>query len=166
MPQEDKRLIIRVDHSQHPNVPNWLGEAVHPDWERVGPTEYDLEALNPWRHDGQKHGYQMTGNAIYRYLQENNMIASCLSLLDGQAIQAQASAADFRRHTKCSSAALWGSVRPYGSHSESLHVLCIIIEQGGNKLELRWNFLGWYFDGRIPALRFPESMLNTAPVIS
>ncbi len=159
MPQEDKRLIIRVDHSQHPNVPNWLGEAAHPDWERAGPTEYNLGALTTSLHDRQNGGCHVKGHLIYTDLQEGSMLQSCLSLLDGQVIQAQVSAADFQRLAKCKCAALWKSLRLHRDKSKTPYVPFIIVRDG--KLVLSWYSLDWYFDFRIPALRFPESMLNT-----
>ncbi len=79
--------IIRVDRSIRPVYPNWAKTIMHPELEATGPAEYDLFEVEPWLHEGQKNGQHIAGYQIYKYLKEQKMLKSCLSLRDGEEIR-------------------------------------------------------------------------------
>lgn len=83
---------IRVNRSVRPVYPDWAATA----WtgndgfmklEAAGPSKYDLAKVILWRHDLQTDGHEILGEELYQYLRENQILESCLSLHDGEAIQ-------------------------------------------------------------------------------
>ena len=86
-PEPVPDTIVRVDRSIRPVYPDWVKTVMHPELEPTGLVEYDLGAVDPWLHDGQKNGRSMEGNELYEYLKEKKMLESCLSLRDGEEIQ-------------------------------------------------------------------------------
>jgi len=45
-PSEDPRYVIRVDRTRRPIYPSWIKRLVHPELECVGPTEFNLFAID------------------------------------------------------------------------------------------------------------------------
>ncbi len=141
--------IVRVDRSIRPVYPDWVKTVMHPELEPTGLVEYDLGAVDPWLHDGQKNGRYMEGNELYEYLKEQKMLESCLSLRDGEEIQKKGPTV-FRRFFQGKAVFLWKSVVQF--RCGSLYVPCLC--EGGDQVVVHWDWLddGWgdYF----PALRF------------
>jgi hypothetical protein len=143
-------FIIRVDRTVKPSYPDWMKKLEHPELECSGPDEYDLQTeVQQWLHDDQKTGV-VSGNTIYKHLQKGDVLANCLNLQDGLAIQAKGIAA-FRKFFAGKSVVLWGSVVQL--RKGNLRVP-YIYEHGG-KVLLFWFWLDdRLFDSSKPALHF------------
>ena len=149
LPEAPLDTLVRVDRSIRPVYPDWVKTVMHPELEPTGLVEYDLGAVDPWLHDGQKNGRYMEGNELYEYLKEQKMLESCLSLRDGEEIQKKGPTV-FRRFFQGKAVFLWKSVVQF--RCGSLYVPCLC--EGGDQVVVHWDWLddGWgdYF----PALRF------------
>lgn len=140
--------VVRVDRTEKVVYPERVAEALHPDLETTGPTEYVLDSVEQWLHDGQKDGGVIAGNRIYEHLKDAALLEGCLGLSDLLAIQ-KLGLDTFRRHFKGKYVYAWKSV--VRRRDGRLYVPCLL--EGGGGLRLDWN-CGIDWDGREPALRF------------
>ncbi len=143
-------FIIRVDRSLRPSYPDWMKKLKHPNLECSGPAEYDLSSVELWFHDGQ-HSGSVDGNTIYKHLQKNNDLTSCLNLQDGLAIQ-QKGIAVFRNLFADKKVFLWGSV----VQSRYSQLMVPYLYDNSYEVELNWFWLdyNWYLE--YPALLFSK----------
>lgn len=81
------RFMICVDRSKTPPYPEWVQEAVHPELQGVGPTEYDVADLDQWV--TRDPNCLVRGRLTYEYLKESKMLETCLCLTDLLEIQAK-----------------------------------------------------------------------------
>ena len=144
-------FIVRVDRSVKPNYPSQIKRAVHPELELTGPAEYSLQdSVKEWLHDGQKCG-AVKGNSIYHSLQSGGVLATCLNLQDGIAIQTKGIDV-FRKLFVGKVLALWGSVI---QHNDGyLRVPCLWGDN--NNVGLFWHRLNGYWFSNHPALHFKK----------
>jgi hypothetical protein len=129
--------IIRVDRSIRPSYPNWAKLVMHPELESIGPTEYNLSKVEPWLHEDQKDGRWTTGRIIYVYLNDTDMLKTCLGLRDLEEIQKK-DITFFRKYFKGKAVFGWASVvrdDHYGRFN--VPYLC----EDGDKVILDWNWL-------------------------
>lgn len=141
--------LIHVDRSIRPVYPDWVKLVMHPELEPTGPVEYGLSAIDPWLHDGQKHGRSMKGNKLYEYLKEKKMLESCLSLRDGEEIQKKGLAV-FWKFFQGKAVFLWKSVVQNRDGNLNVPYLCGC--DGGVVVDWLWLAHDWH--GSNPALRF------------
>lgn len=144
--------IIRVDRSIRPSYPDWMKEVMHPELEGVGPSEYDISAVEQWLHKGQEGGKWIEGNKIYKHLKETDTLKTCLGLRDLEEIQKKG-IAFFRKYFKGKAVFGWaGIVRlRFGN----LHVPCLF--EYGDKVVLDWSWTDYDWNDSNPALRFASS---------
>ena len=90
--------IVHVDRSVDPYYPTWVRESdvLHPELEREGPTEFQLQNLSIWLHEKQKKGESVEGTTIYEHLRDSGELPLQLNFQDGMAICDQVSAEDYR----------------------------------------------------------------------
>jgi len=147
-------FTVRVDRSVKPNYPGWIGTVMHPELELAGPAEYNLQdGVEQWLHDNQKHGFGV-GYTIYTHLLRGNVLAICLNLQDGLAIQ-QKGIVVFRKLFADKAVFLWGSVVRYrlgGLYIPYLH-------EKNNRVRMNWRSMAldipW--NSNDPALRFRKT---------
>lgn len=102
--------IIRIARSVKPSYHKLVSKIVYPEMELSGPSEYDLSKVEQlWPCGDQKHGDVVEGNIIHEHLRETGVIAACLTLKDGLAIQAKGIAL-FRKLFADKVVLLFGSV--------------------------------------------------------
>ena len=144
-----ENLVIHVDRSVTPSYPDWMKQVMHPELANTGSAEYDISSVKLWLHPDQDNGGTTTGKVIYKHLEDNEMLQSCLNLQDGLAIQAKG-IESFRKHFSGKAVFLWGSVvrGRYGR----LRVPYLVERDG--RVVVRWDWLGRDWLGRDPALRF------------
>lgn len=147
IPEPPLDYNVTVDRSVKPSYPDWFKKLIHPC---AGPKEFDLQAVEQWLHDKQKNGI-VSGNTIYKFLKDNNALASCLNLLDGFAIQKKGIAV-FRKLFSGKAVFLWGSVMQ-GSDGD-LYVPCLC--ESGDGVMVSWLCLGDDWGSNDPALRFSK----------
>jgi hypothetical protein len=141
--------IIRVDRSICPSYPDWMKKVMHPELEKVGPTEYDASALEQWLHDGQKGGKWVEGNKIYQHLKDTDTLKTCLRLRDLEEIQKKG-VAFFRKYFKGKAVFGWaGIVRNRNGHLDVPYLYEVV-----GKVVLCWVYLDYRWGGDNPALRF------------
>ena len=148
-PEPVPDTIVRVDRSIRPVYPDWVKTVMHPELEPTGLVEYDLGAVDPWLHDGQKNGRCMEGHKLYEYLKENGMLESCLSLRDGEEIQKKGIAV-FRKFFQGKAVFLWKSVVQNRDDDLFVPYLC----ENGGWVVMVWSWLDNDWFGSNPALRF------------
>lgn len=141
--------IIRVDRSIRPVYPDWVKTVMHPELENTGPDEYDLATIEPWLHDGQKNGKWIGGQDLYEHHKKYEMLASSLSLRDGEEIQKKGIVV-FRKFFGGKAVFLWKSV--VQDRDGNLDVPCLVGR--GDEVVVLWYWLGLNWDGGYPALRF------------
>lgn len=148
-PEPQLDFFVRVDRSVKPSYPDWMRKVMHPELELAGLAEYDLSQVEQWLHDDQKNG-SVEGNTIYKRLKKDNVLASCLNLQDGLAIQKKGIAV-FRKLFSGKSVFLWGSV--VQDRNGDLYVPYLYERYGG--VVVRWHWLhSDCWDSSSPALRF------------
>jgi hypothetical protein len=86
--QTSADFFVHVDRSVPPAYPHWKKRLMHPEWELLGPTQYDLRNLWPFYHDAQRHG-MIQSDEMYSYLKYSEILANCIGLADLMAIQAK-----------------------------------------------------------------------------
>ena len=142
-------FIVRVDRSVKPTYPDQVKKVMHPELECSGPTEYNLQSdVEQWLHDDQKRG-SVEGNTIYKHLQKDDNLATCLNLQDGLAIQEKGIVV-FRKLFAGNAVFLWGSVMQ--DQDGYLVVPCLIWD--GGKVVVSWGWLDIDWSSSHPALRF------------
>lgn len=110
----------------------------------------NLKDIELWLHPKQK-GDLITGNEIYQYLKENNLLKDCLTLEDLQEIQ-KLGLEEFNKHFKDKWVYGWNSVQ---DRRGRLYVPCLC-EYGG-EVVVSWDWLDHYWDSNDLALRFSKS---------
>ena len=145
--------LIRVDRTICPTYPEWMKEVMHPDLELTGPLEFNVAQLEQWLHPDQVNGLA-GGKVIYEHLKKNDMLTSCLGLLDLVAVQ-QKGLIFFRQYFQSKTVFGWKSVvlNRYGA----LLVPCLV-ELGG-EVFLYWRWLGYGWRAGNPALRFASPLV-------
>ena len=141
--------LIHVDRSFTPSYPDWMKQIMHPELANTGPAEYDISSVNPWLHPDQDNVGTTTGKVIYKHLEDNEMLKSCLNLQDGLAIKAKG-IEFFRKHFSGKAVFLWGSV--VQNRSGGLYVPCLLEYDG--RVVVYWSWLDRDWGGDSPALRF------------
>ena len=145
-------FVVTPDRSVKPQYPVFVKEVLHPELECEGPVKFHLRSgLTQWLHDKQKGGYTI-GNVICEHLKGNGMLASCLNLQDGLAIQAKGIAV-FRKLFQGKALPLWKSVVRFGDGRLSVPYLCDVDGQ----VVVNWCWLGVSFRDDRPALRFASN---------
>ena len=86
MEKTAETLIIQVDRSVKPKYPDGTKKLIRPEFERTGPTEYDLMSLRQLVHKDREDGTS-SGKLVYKHLKQTEAIKDCLNLQDGQAIR-------------------------------------------------------------------------------
>lgn len=147
-PEPSLDLLVRVDRSVKPSYPDWLKKLMHPELERKGPAEYNLQEVELWLHDSQKNGV-VSGNDIYKCLKKTKALGSCLNLQDGLAIQKKGIAV-FRKLFSGKAVFLWGSVVQFQGGGLRVPYLC----GNGGEVVVRWRWLDLDWIAGDPALRF------------
>lgn len=148
-PTPPSDFMIHVDRSVRPIYPDWMKKLMHPELQRVGPTDYDLQTqVDEWLHDQQKVG-SVRGQVIYDYLKLTNTFTDQLGLTDLLAIHAKGIKV-FRQLYKGKAVFGWKSVVELRSGNLSVPYLC----ESGGKVMLNWDWLVDYWGSSYPALRF------------
>jgi hypothetical protein len=84
---QDTRIV--VDRSQDVYLPGWVKEFVHPELQKVGPSEYDLTQVELYLHPDQgKEGVDLTGLSVLKHLESTGLIRYCLGFHDASAMRA------------------------------------------------------------------------------
>lgn len=82
---------IHVDRSVQPDRSVYsgieVGRIIYLGIESFGPADYNLTDVDLWQHGDQLNNGETDGYSISKYLEKHQMIASCLSLRDGEEIQ-------------------------------------------------------------------------------
>lgn len=127
-----------------PYYPIWVRKVRHPELEE---PFADLDGVVEWFHPDQRNGI-IKGQKIYDHLIENNLLISCLglrSLLEIQKINASL----FRR--------VFGRKLVFGwrAAAEDNHgqIRIPYLLDEGNRVLLKWRWVGDYWDKNYPALR-------------
>ncbi|MBI4092896.1 MAG: hypothetical protein HY420_03145 [Candidatus Kerfeldbacteria bacterium] len=142
--------IVRVNRSVRPAYPDWVDKVMNPELESTGPAEYDLAtSIALWLHEGQQGGV-VTGQVIYAYLNEHDLLRSCLSLQDALEIQKNGVAV-FQKVFGDKIVYFWKSV-VQNRDDRNLHVPCLYVH--GDRVVLHWDWLGHDWDDGEPAVRF------------
>ncbi len=97
--KRDSKIVTRliVDRTIRPTYPEWVKTVMHPELELSGYVyEYegfyeddcpDLLYIHLWLHEDQiDRKKSVTGNTIYAYLKNNDMLKTCMSLRDAEEI--------------------------------------------------------------------------------
>jgi len=142
-------FIVRVDRSVKPKYPSWTEKVEHPELECSGPTEYDLQTeVEQWFHDDQKN--MVVGNIIYKQLQKDDALATCLNLQDGLSI-AKKGIVVFRSLFGEKSLFLWRSVV---QQKDDGHLFVPYICDTSGMVVVCWGWLGHEWGSFDPALCF------------
>src|SRR3989344_3433023 len=128
--------IVRVDPSIKPSYPSWVKEPLHPELELTGPAEFDASMLELWLHEKQRTG-RIQGHDLYKYLEDEKMLESCLGLTDLLAIQAKG-IAFFRKHFAGKAIFGWKSAVQNAACRQSVPYLY----GHGVEVVLDWRWLG------------------------
>lgn len=143
--------LIKVDRSKKPIYPNWVQKVIHPEFELVGPAEFDLKNdLSLWLHENQKTSYA-TGNQIYDQLKKDDLLKDCSNLADLLEIQEKGIEV-FRSLYQGKAVFGWKSVVELTSGSLSAPYLLGL----GGEVVLAWNWLVSPLNSNFPALRFSK----------
>lgn len=85
-PKPRYTTIVKIDRSV-PIELDYNQKYLFPELQTVGPSSYDLADITLWQHyDQRKQAGWCQGYTVYRYLRDNDMLKSCLSLHDMHAI--------------------------------------------------------------------------------
>lgn len=144
-------FLVRVDRSVKLSYPDWFKKLEHPELECTGPAEYDLRmAVQQWLANGQERG--ITGDRIHTQLKKDNVLASCLNLQDGLAIQ-QKGIVVFRKLFANKAVFLWGSV--VQDRFGNLYVP-YLFDGVRVVVDWCWIWMGGSFNSNDPALCFSK----------
>jgi hypothetical protein len=147
------QVVVSVNRSDNnqidPGVKVWL---LWPEYEHHGPSEFELASLESLLHKGQEPEIKIvasrlhetahatvTGYDVFSWLLKEGRITSCLSLLDGLAIQ-QRGVEVFKKQFGTKQFPLWKSTaseRPGRQGRLCVPVLCLL----GYELVIRWVYL-------------------------
>jgi len=147
---------IRIDSSVSvPVYLDWADEmattmvTMHPELENGGPLEYDATKLVEWFAPGQEVGV-VTGEIVYRYLKDNDLLSTCIGLTDLVEIQKKG-IGFFRQNWKGKVVFGWRSIAR-NRHNGELAVLCLHEKSG--ELQLLYLWIGTnVWSAKCPALR-------------
>ncbi len=139
---------IHVDRAAPVLYPDWIGKALYPQFELIGPSDFNVAELESFLHPKQEKGL-VEGNVIHDKLIAKKMIEGCLGLNDLKAIQARG-IGFFRKHYSGKAVFGWRSV--VRDRYVYLSVPYLVGRDG--EAILRWRWLGYDWDSRSPALRF------------
>ncbi len=81
-----KDTVVYVNRVTRPSYPNWRRHVLHPEFERHGPSTYDLAALDLWIPDMQRAG-SVSCAEVHEHLKLTDTLPQCLNLQDGVAIR-------------------------------------------------------------------------------
>lgn len=144
--------VVRVDRQMtRPVYPNWMGRILHPELQKTGPAEYDLVTnVESWRHDDQKKDVPIHGEAVYAYLEANNMLGSYLGVLDGLEIKKRG----IGLYREVFGAPIFLMRSPIENLSGCVYVPCLleVRKKKQDEVEMGWYYLGgrWHSDYYMP----------------
>lgn len=122
--------IIRVDRSIRPTYPELMDKLMNPELESMGPNEYDLAMVTPWLHPKQEHCGVTTGQVIFDYLRNHDMLKWCLGLQDALEIK-KLGVAVFQRVFGNEVVCFWKSVVRMRSSDGHLFVPLLCVHSHG-----------------------------------
>ena len=140
-PEPEISPIIRVDYSISASYPSWMKERMHPELQRTGTAEYDINKVEQWLHDDQKDGKWMKGDKIYAHLKKTDTLKTCLGLRDLEEIQKKG-ITFFRKYFKGKVVFGWRDI--VRNRNGSLNVPYLY--ENGDKVILDWDWADndWY----------------------
>lgn len=109
-----------------------------------------------WLHPKQKTGY-INGNELYKYLQDENLLESCLDFGDLKEIQKQGTKFFKKHFGKNKFVYAWKGIVRYLDGNLNVPCLC----ESGVKVVLYWRWTAYDWSGYNPALRFASSAKNS-----
>jgi hypothetical protein len=143
-------VSICIDRSVSPVYPCWIEKVMHPEFENIGPNEYDLGQIELRLHVGQNAGV-VAGYRIYEHLRRTDSLKSCLGLLDAAEIHRKGITL-FKEIFGDKSVYFWRSV--VQDRSGGLHVRCL--HARSEFLVARWDWLDLGWNDNRPAAQFAK----------
>lgn len=155
--------VVCVDRSNSPIRPDgWKIKVMYPELEMTGPTKFDVRRLDQWAHPDGQEKPEVLGSVILKYLEENNLLASCLGVSDLVAIQ-EKGLQFFRKHFHWKLVFGWKSITQvtYEDADDPELVVPYLAETrdavgSKGKVVLCWSDITVTWDPHYRALRFPS----------
>ena len=146
--EPNANTIIQIDRLAKVPYPEWVREALDPEFEHTGAITYDLTDVHLWLHDDQRDDKLTRGDNVYDYLKSKDLLNSCLGLADGLAIKKKG-AIVFNEVFGDNAVFLWRSV--VRGHNGRVAVPYIYVNDG--RVVQYWSWIGNGWISRHPAAR-------------
>lgn len=140
--------IIRVDRTVRATCLSFVEEVKYPEFELMGPSEFDIRKIERWYHPKQINRY-VTVNEIHDELLAKKLLEGCLNILDLMAIKSRG-VRFFRKHFLGKNPSAWKS--PYRASWGNFNIMYLY--ERDDEVRAGYHCLDDLINSDYPALRF------------